>query len=59
MALACVLKAESLLSPTPGDGLDALRHYKELLESSLGSDAVAKVHRDRDTLVNESLEVKF
>src|SRR5262249_29826587 len=59
LVLACALKAERLLSGSVGEEMDAVKRYRELLESSLGTEAVEKVRRDQESLVNQSMEVKF
>jgi tetratricopeptide (TPR) repeat protein len=59
MVLACTLKSESLLAEGSGEEADAVRQYMEPLKASLGSDAVEKVRQDTDSLVDESLKVKF
>ena len=57
--LACTLKAEGMLTASPEEELDAVKRYRESVESSVGGDVVDKVRRDKDSLVDESLEVKF
>jgi tetratricopeptide (TPR) repeat protein len=59
LALACTLRAESLLSRSAVEQLDEVKRYRESLESSLGDEAVDKARRDRDSLVDQSLDVKF
>ena len=59
MVLACTLKSESLLAEGSAEEVDAVRQYMEPLKARLGRDAVEKVRQDTDSLVGESLKVKF
>src|SRR5262249_34925535 len=59
LVLACALKAENLLSGSPGEESDMVKQYRESLESSLGAEAVQQVRKDQESLVNQSLEIRF
>jgi tetratricopeptide (TPR) repeat protein len=59
LVLACTLKAQDLLAAGSGEELDAVRRYRESVESSMSSSEVEQVRQGLDSLVDQSLEVKF
>ncbi|MGH9759518.1 MAG: tetratricopeptide repeat protein, partial [Blastocatellia bacterium] len=63
LVLGCAMKAENLLSATPGPELNLIKRYRETTEASVtsagGNSAAEKVRRDLDSVIKEALSLRF
>jgi len=59
LVLACTLKAQSLLASASPEELDVVKRYRESVESAMSGADIDKVRQGLDSLVDQSLGVKF